>query len=102
MSGHNCEECGRSGASEPIAMCAECHDEAEAAAESRGYAAAVADILRDAPALVRAIVSAADSDLGKTLDPEFCEEPEYLDERMARLVAIVTAHVGAAKKGGGT
>lgn len=43
--------------------------------------------------MIRAIVSAADYDIGKTLDPELAEEPDEVPARMAELVAIAREHL---------
>ncbi len=95
--GRRCDTCG--GESPRTPTCGECEvasryeaklEEAEARGKAAGYAEAVADVIRDAPALVRAIVIAA-----ATLNDGMPNE-----EQEAWLVKVLRAHVGAAKKGG--
>lgn len=48
-------------------------------------------------AMVRDIVSAADYDLGKCLDTETAEEPEYVEADLAKLVAVARKHLPQSK-----
>lgn len=45
-------------------------------------------------AMIMELISAADYDLGKSLDPKLAEDPEYAEEQMHRLIEIAGKYVG--------
>lgn len=45
--------------------------------------------------MILALIAAVDYDLAKSFDPKTAEEPEYIEEQMDRLVAVVKKHLEA-------
>jgi len=49
--------------------------------------------IEDVETMVKDIISAADYDLSKELDPELAEEPEFAEDFLRELVEVAISHL---------